>query len=167
MNNLKLEQDFLKQVNENIGIVYKVSAVYFLQRADRDDAVQEILYQLWKSFPSFNGDSRFSTWMYKVALNTAISLQRKTGKTRVLSFEANHEKTEEPAAFQNEQLELLYKTIHALRPVDRAIALLYLDDNTYEQIAQVTGLSKSNVSVRLVRLKRLLEQQFKQLNKHL
>ena len=157
------EKEFLKNLNEHIAIVYKVSRVYFPLTADREDAVQEILFQLWKSFPSFNDESKFSTWMYKVALNTALTMKRKHDRS-VISRSAhlqNLEFAEDPAAFHDELLKVFYTAIHSLRDIDRAIFLLFLEGNTYDEIAQITGLSKSNVSVRLVRLKRNLEDQLK------
>jgi RNA polymerase sigma factor (sigma-70 family) len=155
------EKEFLKNVNEHIAIVYKVSRVYFQLTADREDAVQEILFQLWKSFPSFNDESKFSTWLYKVALNTALTMKRKHDRsviTRSVDLQSL-QFAEDPAAFHHEQQQVLYKAIHSLGDIDRAIILLFLEGNTYDEIAQITGLSKSNVSVRLFRLKRNLEDQ--------
>ncbi|HVW97174.1 MAG TPA: sigma-70 family RNA polymerase sigma factor [Mucilaginibacter sp.] len=158
------EDQFLKDLNSNIGIVHRVCKVYVKDAGEREDLYQEIIYQLWKSYPGFNGNSKFSTWMYKVAMNTAINHIRKSSKA-VQQEPLPEHLPEKPCISEAVQLEektrLLYDVINRLSPIDKAIILLYLDDNSYDQIASVTGFTKTNVSVRLVRIKKQLEKELK------
>ena len=155
---------FLDRVNKNIAIIHKVANIYFSNSEDREDARQEILYQLWKSYPGYRGDAKFSTWMYKVALNTAITYVKKGKKIldkemlpeNYSLFVENNEQAE-----INEKLNLLYAAINTLSGIDKAITLLYLEDNSYDEIAVITGLTKSNVSVRLVRIRLALKEKLK------
>jgi RNA polymerase sigma-70 factor (ECF subfamily) len=165
MNN-SLQDDFLKQLNQHSGILHKICNSYFMNPQVRQDAFQEMVYQLWKSYPSFRADSKFSTWMYRVALNTAILLVRKSNK-RITEEELNEAFLEMPKTDDHHQpretMDLLYKAIYSLQEIERGIILLYLDDYSYEEIATVMGISKSNVSVRLVRIKSKLEEKLKHL----
>ena len=158
------EDKFIDDINRNIGIIHKICNVYFNGPDDRKDAYQEILYQLWKSYPGFKGDAKFSTWMYKVALNTAITYAkisgRELGKERLPeNYNPLTENSEQNNI--NEKLTFLYGAINALSGMDKAIILLYLEDNSYDEISTITGLTKSNVSVRLVRIKKNLKEQLK------
>ena len=166
MNN-SLQDDFLKQLNQHSGILHKICNSYFISPVERQDAFQEMVYQLWKSYPSFKAESKFSTWMYRVALNTAILLVRKNNK-RITEEELNEAFLEMPKADDHHQpretMDLLYKAIYTLQEIERGIILLYLDDYSYEEIGTVMGISKSNVSVRLVRIKAKLEEKLKHLN---
>lgn len=157
-------QIFLDEINKSIGIIHKVANIYFSNPEDREDARQEILYQLWKSYPAFKGGAKFSTWMYKVALNTAITYVKKSnkilGKKMLPENYSLIAETNEQAAI-NEKLNLLYAAINTLSGIDKAITLLYLEDKTYDEIAAITGLTKSNVSVRLVRIRLALKEKLK------
>ena len=149
------EQEFLKRINENSGIAYKVANIYFQDSYDREDIFQEMMYQLWKAYDSFDGRSKFSTWMYRVCLNIAITFKRKSGryKTEVLSVEHGNAAISIETD-KEEALKHLYEAISTLSPLNKAIILLYLEDLSYDEISSITGLSKSNVGVRLVRIKR-------------
>jgi RNA polymerase sigma-70 factor (ECF subfamily) len=155
---------FVADINQHIGIIHKIVNIYFNETDDRKDACQEILYQLWRSYPRFKGDAKFSTWMYKVALNTAITYFRKSNRERPTDLSTNNwnqiaDGNEHQAASEN--LALLYTAINTLTVTDKAITLLYLEGNSYDEIAEITGLSKTNVSVRLVRIKRSLKEKLK------
>lgn len=161
---IDLEEKFLDDLNANIGIVHRICNIYFTDRQERQDGFQEILYQLWKSYPNFKGQSKFSTWMYRVALNTAISGLRK--KTKALKNEPLSDKFFEIAASSeqalvDEQMALLYAAINDLSPLDKAIVLLYLEDTSYDQISTIVGISKNHVSVKLVRIKKKLEEKLR------
>ena len=155
------EISFLADLNQNMGIVHQVCHTYFRRDAmEREDVFQDIMYQLWKSYPQFKGESKFSTWMYKVALNTAITyIRRSTRAPR------NAELTESVARAPHinehmsrvEEVHLLHEGIATLSDIDKAIILLHLEDRDYDEIAAITGLTKTNVSVRLVRIKRALK----------
>jgi RNA polymerase sigma factor (sigma-70 family) len=156
---------FLQQINRNIGIAHKVSRIYFQDSDEREDAFQEMMYQLWKSYPRFDGRSKFSTWMYSVCLNTALTHQRKNKNVQNESLSRRHlEIPEQNNQHQEENLKMLFSAIATLSPLNKAIVLLYLDDLSYDEIATITGLTKSNVSVRLVRIKKELETQLKKAN---
>ena len=130
-----IETEFLHDFNENIGITHKVCNVYDTSnRDDWDDLFQEIMYQLWKSYPHFKGDSKFSTWMYRVALNTAIMQVRKNNR------ELNNEKLElshlqipenNDQLLKEDQIQQLYNMIGTLSKIDKAIILLALEDHSY------------------------------------
>ena len=155
------EISFLANLNQNMGIVHQVCHTYFRRDAmEREDVFQDIMYQLWKSYPQFKGESKFSTWMYKVALNTAITHIRRSARAP-----QNAELTESAARARHinehmsrvEEVRLLHEAIAALTDIDKAIILLHLEDQNYDDIASITGLTKVNVSVRLVRIKRALK----------
>lgn len=158
------EDKFVDDINRNMGIIHKICNIYFVDADDRKDACQEILYQLWRSYPGFKGDSKFSTWMYKVALNTALTYSKKGIREIPTDMQAGN--WEQLAAGNeqqhiNERLALLYAAINTLSVTDKAITLLYLEDNSYDEIAEITGLTKTTVSVRLVRIKKTLKEKLK------
>ena len=152
---------FLTQVNQNIGIVHRVCRAYFpYDPVEREDAFQDVMYQLWKSFSRFQGESKFSTWMYRVALNTVLT------RIRRQSFDPRKEELTDAVASlpdvkesanREEEVRRLYAAIETLGEVEKAIILLHLDDHDYDEIASIIGITKSNVSVRLVRIKRALK----------
>jgi RNA polymerase sigma-70 factor (ECF subfamily) len=161
-----METKFLDDINSNLGIIYKVCNVYAGSKgAEREDLFQEILYQLWKSYSHFKGISKFSTWMYRVALNTAMMhSQHKKHDLEMTGLELSHEQIEDSVEQFNhdEKIQQLYKAIGCLSKVDKAIILLFLEEHSYDEIASLTGLTKSNVSVRLVRIKRALKEKMTQ-----
>jgi RNA polymerase sigma factor (sigma-70 family) len=148
--------DFLDQINANIGIAHKVCNIYFRDSADREDVIQEMMYQLWRSHQTFDGRSKFSTWMYSVCLNTALTYRRKVRKNESLS-KAHHQIPASPKSDKEEIAEILSQAISILSEVNKAIMLLYLEDMSYDEIADITGLTRSNVSVRIMRAKKELE----------
>jgi len=157
------EARFLRDINKNIGIVHRVCHTYFANNTlEREDVFQEIMYQLWRSFTQFKGDSKFSTWMYRVALNTAIAHVRRsirTPRTTELTEAADQAVDMNERISEQEDVERLYAAIQTLTEVDKAIIFLHLEDHSYDEIASITGLTKTNVSVRLVRIKRALKDQ--------
>ncbi len=148
---------FLGQLEQHKSILHKVARAYCGNSSDREDLVQEMVAQLWRSFEGFDGRSRFSTWMYSVALNVAISFIRREGRRGRSA--AQHESVlleELPArepAERTSQAELLEREIGRLPEFDKALVLLYLDGNDYATIATLLGISVSNVGTRLSRLK--------------
>ena len=162
----QLEKQFLEQINAHPGIIHKVCRMYGQDPDERADLLQEMLYQLWKSYPSFGGNSRFTTWMYRVCLNTALTWRKKSTGKSWESLSIQHQQIPEQATdSDDEQRQALFQAIAALSPLNKAIVLLYLDEVSYEEIAGITGLSRSNVSVRLVRIKAELETQLKKQSK--
>ena len=128
-------------IREHEGIIYKISRVYFDQEEDQKDLYQEIVYQLWKSYDSFDDRSKWSTWMYRVALNTAISfLKRDKSKLKKVSSEGlDNFKMEPFDPVMEERIEWLYKSIQELSVVEKGIILLYLEGKRHEEIASITG----------------------------
>ena len=150
---------FVAIIKENEGILYKITRVYTDTIEDQKDLYQEIVYQLWKSFDSFKGNSKISTWMYRIALNTSIaSLNKRKKKIQQanLDFELLHV-IEEKDTIIEEQLNLLYTTIKQLNVIEKGLILLFLEGKSYEEIALITGFSNSNVGTRLSRIKKKLK----------
>lgn len=159
------EAHFLQELNAHAAIIHKICRAYFADEEIRRDMYQEIIYQLWRSYPTFKGLSKFSTWMYKIALNTAITFQQKARRespagTPKDDFTAAQDMEKDLAA--KDAIATLYAAINRLSEIEKAVILLYLEEHSYEEIATITGLSKANVSVRLFRIKKKLEQIYKQ-----
>ncbi len=148
---------FVEMIFSHMGIIYKICKLY-AEGEDRDDLKQEIIYQLWKSYPTYRGDSKFQTWMYRVALNTAmLGLRaRKMKYTGLSDQELNI--SEDPFKDQDEEARVkqLYRQIYKLKDLDKTIIFLYLEECSYNEIAEITGISNKNVSVRLTRIREKL-----------
>jgi len=147
-------------VYTHMGIIYKICKLY-ADGEDREDLKQEIIYQLWKSFPTYRGDSKFQSWMYRVALNTAmLGLRARKIKYTGLSIQELRI-SEDPFATQDEEsrVQQLYRQISKLKDLDKTIIFLYLEECSYKEIAEITGISTNNVSVRLVRIREKLRAQ--------
>ena len=130
--------------------------MYTNNKNDHNDLFQEITIQLWKNYAKFRGDAKFSTWMYRVALNTAISLYRKstrTVKTSDISDVSYKIKSEEYDDTEDKQLQALYKAIHQLNDIDKALIFLYLEDKPYKEISMTLGISEVNARVKMNRAK--------------
>lgn len=156
------EQVFLRHIEEHKGILYKVSRMYMDNVVDQEDLYQEILYQLWRSYERFNGESKFSTWMYRVSLNTAISYfkrdKRTSGKVDSLSeleYKLEEEKSE---PYLEERVRYLYKAIYELNDVEKALIFLYLEGQSHQEIGVNLGISEGNARVRLNRTKNKLQE---------
>jgi RNA polymerase sigma factor (sigma-70 family) len=157
--------EFQTLVSQHKGILYKVCHAYAHDADDRDDLAQEILTQLWRSFPSFDGRARFSTWMYRVALNVALSHRRReSARQRHVRPAGGEEERllriagDEPTP--PEEVQLARQLIAELDPFQRALLLLYLDGYGYAEIANALGISETNVATKLSRLRKSLRQRF-------
>ena len=156
---MSVERDFISLIKTHEGMLYKLSRAYADTREDRQDLYQEIVYQIWKSFGSFKGKSQISTWMYRVALNTAIAhlnKQKKQGK-RQDSDQLFNKLFEEQDAVLDQQVAYLYQQIKQLKQVNRGIILLLLEGKSYQEIAEITGFSSSNIGTRINRIKTQLK----------
>ncbi len=152
------QADFLDLIYQHQGILVKISTIYAHGAVQANDLTQDMLVQLWQAFPTFKGQSSFSTWMYRIALNTALLFRRKDEKRP--EGHTDPEPPPEAVAFDPElddDVRLLYECIRELPSLDRAIILLYLEQYRYQEIANITGLSHSNISVRIVRIKSKLK----------
>ena len=151
------KDQFLNILEKNIGIILKISRAYTTIAQDREDLINDITLELWKSFKSFNGNSKISTWIYRVALNTAMNYKRKK-KNDSLFFSINEFKKNDIFPWFVEQdnssdIEVLYECINELNEINKAIILLYLDGNSHDEISDITGISKTNVGTRMSRIK--------------
>jgi RNA polymerase sigma-70 factor, ECF subfamily len=153
-----VQDEFLNIINENQGIIRKVCHLYGRDEAGREDLYQEIVIQLWKSYNSFRGESKFSTWMYRIALNTAISDLRKQNRRVRLQFPefVPLELAEEIDKTKEEQLKQLYTAIQQLSEVEKAIVMLYLEDKSYEEMEEILGINNGNLRVKMNRIKEKL-----------
>lgn len=165
MNDRSLKQEFVSLIEQHQGIINKVSRMYCDQEECRNDLFQDILLQLWKSYPSFSNKSKFSTWMYRVALNTAIAQFRKDKKNTEdckSEFPVNIPE-EETYKDQEERRALVQKAISKLSKAEKAVVILYMDDYPYEEIAEITGMTISNVGVKINRIKTKLQKILREL----
>ncbi|MGQ1890238.1 RNA polymerase sigma factor [Thermophagus sp. OGC60D27] len=160
---------FLTTIDSHKKIIYKVVNSYCRNREDRKDLEQEIIIQLWNSFDKYNAEYKYSTWMYRIALNVAISFYRKEKKWLVINDfynrdsiytieDQNDNKTE-----LDHNIKLLQEFINRLNELNKALMLLYLEEKTYDEIAEILGISKTNVATKISRLKLKLKKEFKKI----
>jgi RNA polymerase sigma-70 factor (ECF subfamily) len=154
--NKELEHNFVTELQDNQNIVHKVCTLYTNDRDSHNDLFQEITIQLWKAYPKFRGEAKFSTWMYRVALNTAITLYRKN-KKRIDTYDYESVifkiKAEEYDETEELQLKLMYKAVKQLGDVDKALVFLYLEDKNYTEISDTLGITEVNARVKMNRIK--------------
>ncbi len=159
--NSNLEKTFIAFLKENQRIVHKVCRIYTDNKEDHEDLFQEITIQLWKSFPGFKGDAKFSTWMYRVALNTAITLFKKAKKNDVTtaidvsSLRIEYETYED----DEHKLKRMYQAIYTLSDIEKALIMMYLEDKSYREIGEILGITEGNARVKMNRAKNNLKQQ--------
>ena len=160
MNPQKLETKFVTLLEENQNIIHKICRLYTQSEAEHKDLFQEISIQLWKSFDRFEGKSKFSTWMYRVGLNTAITLYRKDKKridTYALNDEISRIEVDQYDPVIDEQLNWLYQKIEKFSEIDKPLVLLYLEDKKYDEIADTLGITAVNARVKMNRIKQRLK----------
>jgi RNA polymerase sigma-70 factor (ECF subfamily) len=152
-----MEDAFLNMIDEHQNIIHKVCGIYRDTLQDREDLFQEIVLQLWKAFPGFRNESKASTWMYRIALNTAIAVFRKNKIS--LDFQGHIPVKLHPTAANelSENEERLFGALRKLSKAERAIISLYLEDYSYRQIAGITGITENYVGVRINRIKNKLK----------
>ncbi len=155
------KETFITALKANEGSIYKIAAVYTSTIEDRDDLVQEIIYQLWKSFETFNNRSSLNTWVYRVAMNVAIyHLKATKRKIPTVTINDQHINNYEAHNSSNEANWLLLKqSIDGLNLLDKGIVILYLEEKSYEEIAEIIGISVSNVGTKLSRIKEKIKKQ--------
>jgi RNA polymerase sigma-70 factor (ECF subfamily) len=153
----ELENDFIRMIQENERIIYKVCSFYVSEATPMEDLYQECILNLWRSYPKFRNESSYSTWVYKIALNSCISdLRKETRHLRNVPLSLSEEIVFEPDNLE-EDIQELYRMIHQLKTLERAIILLWLEEKSYQEIAEITGLSISNVATKLKRIKEKLK----------
>lgn len=158
------QEQFLSVLETHKGIIYKVASAYCKDGEDRKDLVQEIMVQLWQSFDQYNEQYKHSTWIYRIALNVAISFYRKTTRRKTISEPILYSnlldiKETEPDETES-NISLLQNFLAELKELDKALMLLYLEENSHQQIAEILGLSTSNVATKISRIKEQLKRKF-------
>ena len=163
------KEAFITMLDAHKKIIYKIVHSYCKNKEDRKDLEQEILIQLWNSFDKYNADYKYSTWMYRIALNVAISFYRKEKKW-VLKNDFNNENSiyyiadeMENDSEQDHNIKLLQEFISRLKELDKALMLLYLEEKSHEEIAEILGVTKTNVATKISRLKLKLKQEFQKI----
>lgn len=154
------ENEFLARIEQHKGILYKVSKMYMDTRDDQDDLFQEIVCQLWKAYDSFKGESQFSTWMYRVAINTSIVYLKKE-KRKVDKYEiasTNIKEEEDDSQVKESQIEHFYKAVQQLDKIDKAIIFYQLEGFSHREISENLGISEGNARVKLNRAKEKLKE---------
>ena len=160
---LQTATDFTALIEENKRLIFKICNSYCRNVADREDLAQEIIFQLWKSWGSFNSSVKLSTWMYRIALNVAISFYRKEKRTTNTILLADHlieiidENLEEGL---QTNLNALKQFINELKPLDKALMILYLEEKSHREMAEIIGISSTNVATKIGRIKEQLKQKF-------
>ena len=160
------EQLFLTVIEQNKGFIYKIANSYKRDEEDKKDLVQEIIFQLWKAFPRFDQSSKLSTWMYRIALNVAISSYRKEKRKNGLVLPLS----ESMIIFADEEypdqsaLNLLQQFIQELKELDKALMLLYLEEKSGKEMSEILGLSEVNIRTKINRIKEQLKEKFSRIN---
>ncbi|OIQ17239.1 MAG: RNA polymerase subunit sigma-70 [Flavobacterium sp. MedPE-SWcel] len=150
------EKSFVQQLQENQNLIHKICRLYTNGEDAHKDLFQEITIQLWKAYPKFRGDSKFTTWAYRVGLNTAITLYRKKSRTiNTIEFDNTlHKINQDEYNYEEEEhLKLLYQAVHQLNDIDKALVFMYLEDKDYSEIAETLGISEVNARVKMNRIK--------------
>ena len=164
MNATHKSEIFLSVIESNKGIIYKVANAYCNNPEDRKDLVQEIIIQLWKSFDKYNGQSAYSTWIYSIALNTAISFYRKENRRKQVSHPLSdgiiYFTESAPKNEDEKNIAVLQRFIAELKELDKALMLLYLEEKTYKEIAAIIGITETNTATKIGRIKARLKQKF-------
>ncbi|MEO5685120.1 MAG: sigma-70 family RNA polymerase sigma factor [Chitinophagaceae bacterium] len=155
---------FLDVIQANKGIIYKVANAYCFHAEDRKDLVQEIIIQLWKSFHNYTDAYKYSTWMYRIALNTAISFYRKESRRQHVSnplhAEILHLEDTSGIDETTQNIKFLQQFIGELKELDKAVMLLYMEEKSLKEIAAITGISATNTATKIARIKKILKQKF-------
>lgn len=158
------EKEFLSLIEDHKGLIHKVSRMYMDDPEDREDLFQEIILQLWKSYGSFKGESKVSTWMYRVALNTSLTFFKKD-KKKPDNIRMHHEmdvKDDNETSHKETQLDYFYKAVHTLNPVEKALIFLFLEGQSHKEIGSNLGITEVNARVKLNRTKDKLQEIIKQ-----
>lgn len=155
-----MEQQYLAWIAEQQERLSRICRFYARDAAERQDLYQDILYQIWKAMPRFRGDSSPGTWIYRIAVNTALMHRRTQGRRKETALETPpelaHDASIESNLDREAQLSALYRAIDQLKDLDRTLILLFLEELSYEEMAEVTGLTVNHVGVRLSRAKKRL-----------
>lgn len=157
---------FISVIEENKGIIYKIANSYKKDEDDKKELVQEIIFQLWRSFTTYDRSSKLSTWMYRVALNVAISSYRKDKKKTEVFVPLSDTMLEfaDADGYDEASLNLLQQFIRELKELDRALMILYLEEKSGKEMAEILGLSEVNIRTKISRIKEQLKKKFSHIN---
>jgi RNA polymerase sigma factor (sigma-70 family) len=168
MSPISNKADFLQLIEQNKGIIYKVARSYGKNEEDREDLFQEIIIQLWRSFERYDDQYKLSTWIYRIALNVAISFYRKERRRIASESPLTESLTDIADEESNTELEsninLLQQFINELNELEKALMILYLESKSYKEIAEILGISETNVATKISRVKNQLKQKFLTIN---
>ena len=157
------KQAFLTTITQHQGMLHKLCRLYRDTLEDREDLFQEMIYQLWKSFPAFKGNAKISTWIYRIAVNTCLTyLRSEKRQAKEELTEQLAETKREELSEKNEQVALLYKCISKLEESERIIITMVLDEVPYPEIAEISGISEGNLRVKIYRIKQKLTELYNQ-----
>jgi len=156
--------EITKLIYENQQIIIRICRGFFTGQADREDLFQEIIYKVLRSFGKFRHESSFTTWLYRISVNTAITYTRQKKRSPNTSGELPDFSEPESGTRDEEDIRQLYRAIDKLSRIEKGIILLYLEERSYEEIAEITGFSVSNVSVRIHRIKKKLKSIFESIS---
>lgn len=153
------EEEFVHLIQQNQGLIYKIASIYSRDKGEQDDLYQEIVYQTWKSFDNFKKAAKPSTWLYRVGMNTAITHMNRSKKQLLVVplHDVKMQFSEQGDAEKEEKIQLMYSHIKKLNLLDRGIIFLFLEGKSYEEIAEISGISASNVGTRMSRIKAKLK----------
>jgi RNA polymerase sigma-70 factor, ECF subfamily len=158
--NSNTEKAFVQQLQENQNLIHKICRLYTNNEDAHKDLFQEITIQLWKAYPKFRGEAKFTTWAYRVALNTAITLYRKkTRDVSTIEFDNKlHKVNQDEYNYEEEEhIKMLYQAVQQLNDIEKALVFMYLEDKDYSEIAETLGISEVNARVKMNRIKTRLK----------
>ena len=163
------EKEFLDVLEDHKNLIFKIAHSYCKEEEDQKDLVQEVVLQLWKSFPKYDPKYAYSTWIYRITLNVAISFYRKSSRKKSLPFSSigtliEWKDNSENNLEKNENVEMLKRLIREMKEWDKALMILYLEEKSYKEIAEILGITETNVATRLSRVKQKLKQKFQKIN---
>lgn len=158
--NSNAEKAFVQQLQENQNLIHKICRLYTNNEDAHKDLFQEITIQLWKAYPKFRGEAKFTTWAYRVALNTAITLYRKKSRdVNTIEFDGKlHKVNQDEYNYEEEEhIKMLYRAVQQLNDIEKALVFMYLEDKDYAEIAETLGISEVNARVKMNRIKTRLK----------
>jgi len=151
------DKEFINLIEQHTKVIYKACSLYYSLESPLEDLYQEVVYNLWRAFPKFRNEASYSTWIYRIALNTCISgIRKEMRRPKSVPLQTSITLFEEPTALDDQTKEM-YRLIGRLKTLEKAIVMLYLEDKSHSEIAQITGLTAGNVAVRLKRIKEKLK----------
>ena len=158
METKELEQEFLNMIEAQKRVIYKVCYMYAKDQGDLNDLFQEVVLNMWKGFPRYRGDGKFTTWVYSIAMKTCITfLRRSNTRLKTIPMTTDVAKVVADEEGKAGQLQDLYRLINQLGKLERALILLWLEERSYQEMADILGISKANVAVKLLRTKEKLK----------